>query len=85
MVSFCAVRLELEENAEDVDINFNCNRSIEVSLISSNIGLINHLSISFNFNKSIVVSCYIYLNINVNWNRSIEVSSILIVFLFLNI
>jgi hypothetical protein len=34
MVSFCAVRLELEENAEDVDVNFNCNRSIEVSLIN---------------------------------------------------
>lgn len=29
MVSFCAVRLELDENSNDVDIEFNCNRTIE--------------------------------------------------------
>ena len=35
MVSFCAVRLELEENSREVDIEFNCNRSIEVNNLNA--------------------------------------------------
>ena len=32
MVSFCVIRLELEDFSKDVDIDFNCNRSIEVRI-----------------------------------------------------
>ena len=39
MVSFCAIRLELEENSKEVDIEFNTNRSIEVIKISQ-LGLV---------------------------------------------
>ena len=40
MVSFCAIRLELEENSKEVDIEFNTNRSIEVIKDSSQWGLV---------------------------------------------